>query len=176
MNYSLTPIHRLAVLIMAVLLSACDGYSGSNLKTGVATLPEVIASMGEPAMRWTEADGREQLAYPRGPGGNHTYMVFLSKDGHLERIKNVLDYEHFGRIQPGMSKEDVLRLIGPSQPQWTMYFKARDELAWEWRFCNSWNEQSRFDVLFDGTTGIVRSTLQLTEMNGPDGGPTGCSH
>ena len=176
MNYGLTPVRRLALLAITLFLSACAGYSGSGLKAGAATLPEVIAAMGEPAMRWKEADGREQLAYPRGPGGNHTYMVFLSKDGHLERIKNVLDYEHFGRIQPGMSKEDVLRLIGPPQPQWTMYFKARDELAWEWRFCNGWNEQSRFDVLFDGTTGIVRSTLQLTEMSGPGGNTMGCSH
>ena len=58
---------RVAVLVITVLLSACASYSGSNLKPGVATLPEVTASMGEPAMRWKDPDGREQLAYPRGP-------------------------------------------------------------------------------------------------------------
>jgi hypothetical protein len=54
---------RVALLSVAMLVSACAGYSGSNLIPRVATLPEVIATMGEPAMRCKDADGSEQLAY-----------------------------------------------------------------------------------------------------------------
>ena len=153
---------RAAVAIVAIvmLVSACAGYSGSNLKPGVSLLPEVIASMGEPAMRWNDPDGRVQLAYPRGPAGTQTFMVFMGADGGLERIEGVLDEKHFAQIEIGKSDQaTVLRLLGPLTLMPT-YFKARDELVWEWRFCDSWNQAAFFDVLFDGTTGIVRTTLQ----------------
>jgi hypothetical protein len=147
------------------------------LKPGIATLPEVIATMGEPAMRWKDADGSEQLAYPRGPAGAHTFMAFFGADGRLQRIEGVLDMAHFSRIEPGKSdKATVLRLLGPSQPQWTAYFKARDELVWDWRFCNDWSQLARFSVLFDATTGIVRTTFQQPETMGQDGLTPGCGH
>ena len=159
-----------AVLSVSMALSGCAGYSGSNLKPGIATLPEVIAVMGEPAMRWRDADGSEQLAYPRGPAGTQTYMVFLGNDGRLQRIDGVLDMAFFARIEPGKSdKAAILRLLGPSQPHWTAYFKARDELVWEWSFCDEQSYLARFDVLFDATTGIVRTTYQRPDYSGLDG-------
>ncbi len=168
---------RLALVAGALVLSSCAGYSGSNLKPGVSTLAEVVASMGVPAMRWKDADGREQLAYPRGPEGTQTFMAFVGADGRLERIEAVLDMAHFARIEPGKSDQAaVLRLLGPSQPQWTQYFKARDELVWEWRFCDSWNQLALFDVLFDATTGIVRTSYQRSDLRGPGGVAPGCSH
>ena len=168
---------RLALAASALVLSSCAGYGGSNLKPGVATLSEVVAAMGEPAMRWKDADGREQLAYPRGPAGTQTFMAMIAADGRLERIEGVLDTAHFARIEAGKSDQAaVLRLLGPSQPPWTQYFKARDELVWEWLFCDSWNQLAFFDVLFDATTGIVRTSYQRSELGNRDGGPPGCSH
>jgi hypothetical protein len=76
----------------------------------------------------------------------------------------------FRTYQPGKSdKESVLRLLGPPVPQWTNYFKARDELVWEWQFCDSWNQLARFDVLFDATSGIVRTSLSAAALMGFDG-------
>ena len=170
-------VSSLVLVAGAALVAGCASYDGRGLQPGVSSVDEVVSVMGKPAMQWKDPDGRMQLAYPRGPEGLQTFMAFVDAQGRLERIEGVLGTKHFARIEPGKSDQAaILRLLGPSQPQWTMYFKARDELAWEWRFCNSWNEQSRFDVLFDGTTGIVRSTLQLTEMSGPGGNTMGCSH
>ena len=166
----------LAVSVGALVLSACAGYSGYGLKPGVATLPEVIATMGKPTLSWKDPDGSEQLAYPRGPAGPQTFMVFMAPDGRLQRIEQVLNMEHFARIQPGSDKESVLRLIGPSEPQWTQYFKARDELVWEWQFCDSWNQLARFDVLFDGSTGIVRTAYQRQALMGFNGVAPFCGH
>jgi hypothetical protein len=166
-----------SLLLAALLLSACAGYSGSGLQAGVATLPEVIATMGMPALSWQDPDGSEQLTYPRGPAGTQTFMVFIAPDGRLQRIEGVLDMVHFARIEAGKSdRESVLRLLGPSVAQWTDYFKARDELVWEWRFCDSWNQLARFDVLFDATTGIVRSTYQRPDLMGWDGVAPYCGH
>ena len=165
-----------AIVVFVALISACAGYSGSNLKPGESRLPEVIASMGEPAMRWNDPDGRVQLAYPRGPMGTQTFMVIMGADGRLQRIEKVLDMEHFGRIEHGKSDQAaVLRVLGPS-PLSPTYFKARDELVWEWRFCDSWNQVAFFGVLFDGTTGLVRSTYQRPDYSGWDGTTPSCGH
>jgi len=166
---------RTALLSGALLLSACASYSGYNLKAGEATLSDVISTMGEPAMRWTDEDGREQLAYPRGPEGTETFMAFNGADGRLERIEAVLNMAHFARIEAGKSdKAAVQRLLGPSQPQWTGYFERRDELVWEWRFCSAGSQATFFDVLFDATTGIVRTTYQRPEYLWPTGSVRGC--
>lgn len=165
------------VLATTAFLSACAGYSGSNLRPGVSTLPEVIASMGTPAMRWKDPDGREQLAYPRGPAGTQTFMVFLRADGRLERISPVLNMAHFARIEIGQSDlQAVLRLLGPVPPQNIVTFSARNELVWSWRFCDSWNQQAFFDVLFDATTGVVRTTQQRPDFSGLDGVAPPCGH
>ncbi|WP_265943855.1 hypothetical protein [Dechloromonas sp. A34] len=155
---------------LCLTLSGCTGYAGSRLQTGVSGRAEVLAEMGEPAMRWQAADGGEQLAYPRGPLGPHTYMVFIGADGRLQKIENVLDVPHFARIETGKSDQAaVLRLLGPPAPEWTVYFEARDELVWEWLFCDDFSRLARFDVLFDGTTGLVRTTMQRPERRGRDG-------
>lgn len=167
----------IAALSILMLLSACAVQGGSALKSGTATLPEVLAAMGEPVMRWRADDGGEQLVYPRGPAGTQTFMVFIGADGRLQRIEGVLDVAHFARIEPGRSdKTAVLRLLGPSQPQWTVYFPARDELVWEWRFCDEGSKLARFDVLFDATSGIVRSSYQRPDYMGPDGIVPFCGH
>jgi hypothetical protein len=169
---------RCWILIWSVLaLSACAGYGGSNLKPGESVLADVIESMGTPAMRWKDPDGREQLAYPRGPAGTQTFMVFMAPDGRLERIEKVLDTEHFAKIQGGESDmASVLRLLGPVWPRNEIYFKARDELVWSWLFCDSWNQESYFDVLFDATTGIVRTTQQHPNYIGWGGIAPSCGH
>ena len=90
-----------------------------------------------------------------------------------QATKNTLSPESLNRIKPGMSKDQVTRLIGPPEPSLTTYFEARDELVWEWRICDEWKQRARFDVLFDATKGVVRSTLTLREECGP--GPCWCS-
>ncbi len=152
-----------ATISSALLLVACAAYSGHGLKPGEDRLEDVVRVMGEPAMRWQNADGSVQLAYPRGPMGYHTYMVQIGSDGKLRQIKNVMDRKTFALIHAGMTKDEVLYILGPSFPGWTEYFKARDELVWEWRYCDAWNEAARFHVLFDNTKATVRSTMSLTE-------------
>ena len=130
---------RLLLIGSVLVLAGCAGYGGSNLKPGASVLSDVVASMGVPAMRWKDSDGSEQLAYPRGPAGTKTFMVFVRPDGVLERIENVLDMEHFARIEAGKSDmSSVLRLLGPVFAHNAVYFKARDELVWSWLFCDSW--------------------------------------
>lgn len=151
------------VAFAAAILAACAGYDGRGLLPGQARLADVEQRMGPPAMRWQAPDGSRQLAYPRGPAGYHTYMVHIAPDGRLLSIENVLDNKGFAAIRAGMSKDEVLRTLGPPDPAGTAYFARRDELVWEWRFCDAWSEPARFYVLFDGSSGKVRSTMSQTE-------------
>lgn len=166
MKYAFPLAQRAAILCAVLLLAACANFGGRGLQPGVATESDVLATMGVPGMRWDDPDGSRQLAYPRGPAGHHTFMVFIGPDGRLLRIENALDPDKLGRVEPGRSDlAAVLRLLGPPVPEWTVYFETRDELVWEWRFCDAWNESARFDVLFDARTGIVRSTFQWPESS-----------
>ena len=168
-------MHKFLTVVLALLLTACAGYSGKGLIVGQSETSDIINSMGEPEMQWRDHDGSRLFSYPRGPMGVHTYMVQISKDGKLQRIENVMSPESFNRIETGMSKEQVLRILGPSQPSWTTYFKARDELVWEWLYCDEWNRLAHFDVLFDGTNETVRSTMSHRKDCGLMG-DCWCSH
>ena len=166
---------RAAPVVLAALLSACAGYGGSDLEPGRSSRLDVLASMGEPDLRWTDADGREQLAYARGPEGTETYMVHLAADGRLERIEAVLDPGYFARVVPGKSDQAaVLRLLGPPQPQWTVHFGHGGETAWRWRFCDSQSRQALFSVVFDNRTGLVHSVDQRPDYRFPGGEVPSC--
>lgn len=151
----------LALVSAPLLLAACASYSGAGLKPGKADLAQVEALMGKPAMRWHNADGSTQLAYPRGPAGVDTYMVEIGADGRLKSITDALEPKNLWRIKPGMTKAQVLRIAGP-QTCGPSYFWRLNELAWEWHYVDDLKENANFVVLFDGKTGKVRSTMSLT--------------
>ena len=90
-------------LIPTLLLAACASYSGSGLAPGVAQLADVQAHMGQPAMRWEDADGSVQLAYARGPAGLDTYMVRLGPDG-------------LSLLRHGVSPERTVEALAASDP------------------------------------------------------------
>jgi len=150
------------ISLLFITLAGCSIYLGYEIKPG-DSLAQVTQRLGEPALRWKISDGSEKLAFPRGPMGYQTYMVVMSVDGKLKRIENVMNEKNHARIKSGMTQSEVLEILGPSNPHWTVYFERRDELVWEWRYCDSWSEAARFNVLFDQRLGTVRSTLSLTE-------------
>lgn len=170
-------IISLLVLCFSLLMTACASYDGRGLQPGVATVSDVVGVMGEPAMRWREADGGEQLAFPRGPSGVHTYMAFFGADGRLTRLENVLEDRYFRQVLPGQHDQAaVFRLLGPSNPGMTVLFKARNEVVFEWLFCTESNHLAWFDVAFDATSGLVRSTSKRPELRGLDGVEPFCGH
>jgi len=160
---------RGATLAGALLAAGCAGFNASTLQPGVSTLPQIEAALGKPAMVWKNPDGSEQLAFPRGPAGTQTFMAYIGPDGTLQRIDGVLNMTHFARIQAGMTKDEVQRVIGPPFAPWTQLFERSNTLAWSWLFCDSYSLQTFFDVLFDATTGLVRTTQQNPKYVGVAG-------
>ena len=152
--------HRFAVwtgrsLAAALLLTltACAGYSGAGLKPG-ATIADVEASMGQPAMVWQNKQHQTtQLAYPRGPAGYVTFMAYFDNQGKLERIEQVLDERHFAQIKADMTQDDVLRIRGPYRD--TNVFPARNELDWDYGYCSQNLQRMAYSVMFDTRTRLV---------------------
>lgn len=164
------------IILTALLFCSCaTSYGGKRFVPGKTTMHDVLHTMGNPAMRWENPDGSTQLVYARGPVGYNTFMVSIGKDQKLQNIEDVLNPRYFSLIQPGMTKDQVLHTLGPSEPSWTRTFNARsgfiarNDLIWEWRYCSAAREASRFAVVFDNRTGMVRSTSQEPEDCGEEG-------
>ena len=97
--------------------------------------------MGVPALRWQAVDGSLGLAYPRGPAGYHTYLAEFGPDGRLRSLVNVLGLGNSPASSPVRPRTRCCAWIGPPYPGWTEYFERRDELVWEWRYCDDWGRR-----------------------------------
>ena len=143
------------------MLAGCGAPGG--LRPGISSAGEVRAAMGPPAREWRDGDGSLQWAYPQGPMGMKTFMARFGPDGRLLALENVLDTEHFARIQPGVSDQAfVSRLLGP--PFKVTDFDRRNEQAWDWRYRDVWTARARFTVIFDRATGVVKERFEFPEL------------
>ena len=145
------PSSLCVALVVALAGCAADGY---NLRPGVSTVDEVHRGMGPPAMEFTNSDGSRVLAYPRGPLGTQTFMVDVSREGTVQAVRQVLGDGTFNQIRPGLTRDQVLRMIGP--PGDSMSFPRMEQDSWEWRYQDDWRYTAIFSVNFD-RNGIVVS-------------------
>ena len=142
------------LLALAALLGAgCASYDGGSLRPGVSTEADVRGLMGPPAVEYAAADGSRRLAYPRGPLGTQTYMAEVGPDGRVRDVRNVLNDDTFFQIRPGMTRDEVLRLIGP--PGETMHFARLDQESWDYRYVDTWGYRAIFSVNFDRNWVVV---------------------
>jgi hypothetical protein len=139
---------------IALFAASCAAYDGYSLRPGASTEAEVRAVMGQPALELPEGGGAKRLVYPRGPLGTQTFMADIGKDGVLREVRPVLKEENFYRVQPGMTRDEILRMIGP--PGETMRFSLSDTTAWDYRFVDLWGYTAIFSVIFD-RDGVVVS-------------------
>ena len=142
------------IAMAAATLTACASYSGAGLKPGIATVADVEATMGQPAMVWKNKQGQiTQLAYPRGPAGFVSFMAYFDAQGKLQKIEQVLDERHFFLVKNGMTQDEVLRILGPYRD--SNVFTARNELDWNYGYCSQNLQRMAYSVMFDTKTGLV---------------------
>ena len=143
---------RPALLLLAFLAAACAGPSSFVGRSE----GELRGQLGPPAGEYRHPDGSRSLAYPQGYYSGETFMADVDAGGVVRGARQVLVEESFQRIEAGMSREDVLRVIGP--PVDAMAFARQREVSWEYRFTDLWGYRSLFFVNFD-ERGIVVSKL-----------------
>lgn len=148
---------------LATLLAACASYDGHTLRAGASSEAEVVGVMGAPAMQFESGDGSRRLVYPRGPLGTQTYMADVGKDGILRAVKPVLNDDVFYRIQPGMTRDEVLRMIGP--PGETMTFPRLGQVSWDYRYMDTWGYVAIFSVNLDANGIVVSKFTRRVERD-----------
>lgn len=158
-------LRRRLACVAALASCALAGCAGLGALPAGLSETEVRARWGEPAERQTDAAGRVDWVYPRGPNGFRTDVVEFDAAGRVRAVRNALEPEQLAAVQPGMSEAEVLRRLGPSEARWSAYFAARDEWVREWRVCDVWSSAARFGVLFDGTRRTVRATYNRPESD-----------
>lgn len=144
---------RPALLALSLALSGCAAYDGFTLRSGASTEAEVRSLMGAPALEFAGPDGSKELVYPRGPMGSQTFMAEVGRDGVLRGVRAVLSDDTFNRIQPGMTQDEILRMIGP--PRDTERFARLAQTAWDWKYVDTWGYPSIFSVMFDDQGRVV---------------------
>lgn len=152
-----------ALAALLALAAGCANFPGISPGTPA---PQIRAQFGAPETIWKNAGGSETWEYPLGPVGVQTFMITLGPDQTVREVRQVLSAEYLDRIQPGLSRDEVRRMIG--KPAEIAFFPARDEEVWTWRIQEFHFRHRRFHALFDRTSGILRSTLTLDEDR-PDG-------
>ncbi len=105
------------------------------------------------------------MAYPKGYYSNQTYMVRVGRDGMFQGIQQVLNEDHFYRIQPGQTRDDVLRLIGP--PLETTDFPRLQQIAWDYRYQDTWGYNAIFSVMLDHDGQVVGKVSRRLERDRP---------
>lgn len=148
----------LSVAAMTALLAA--GCAHQRLAPG-ASEAEVRRVLGTPALELAAPGGARSLAYPSGPLGLQTYMARLDRDGRLARLEQVLDDDHIQAIRPGMTQEELLRLIGP--PGETMRFDNLRQTSWDYRYRDTWGYVAILSVMVSDDGRVASRTTQRLE-------------
>ncbi|MBW8759559.1 MAG: outer membrane protein assembly factor BamE [Burkholderiales bacterium] len=142
----------LVPFLLAVAGCATWPFAPTDVRAGTPR-DEVLRMMGPPTATYTMPDGHERLEYNRMPFGRHTYMIDLDAAGRVAHWEDVLDERHFAAIQPGMTRADVLRLIGP--PSFTSnYHRPEPGFTWNYGFATPLR-CIVFQVPFSEATGRV---------------------
>ena len=144
-----------STFIGLALLAGCDPQKVSELEEGVSTEQDVRTRFGTPETIWPEANGDRTFEYPRQPAGHANYMISIGPDGRMTSLRQVLHRSYFAKVTPGMTREEVRRLLG--KPAKVQAYKLQQEEIWDWRFSDAATEIKVFSVTFD-SAGFVKST------------------
>ena len=145
------------ILVAALLAAGCASFE--SLKPGMPA-QQVRDRVGAPAEVW-KSDGGETWEYPLGPSGRQTYMVDLGPDRSVLAVRQVLSDESFSRVKPGMSREEVRRLLG--RPAQVASLPRKNKEVWTWRYLANATPML-FHVGFDSSSGTVRTIQSLEEI------------
>lgn len=151
---------KLLSLLCGVLglfgLSACDQFVIEDLRPGVSTAFEVRDKLGPPGIEWRNGDGTVTWEYTQQPMGTTCYLITLDGNQVVQKVEQVLTEAQFARIQPGLTQDQVRRLLG--KPAKTQYFQLKNETVWDWLIDNrNAAEPVYFNVYFNPQGRVLRT-------------------
>lgn len=159
---------RMFTALLAVLATLAGGCNErpllqANLKPGVSTGFEVREAMGPPSMEWKNDDGSTTWEFTRMPAGKKNFMATIGTDNILRELKQVVTEETFAKVQTGMTKDELRRLLG--KPTQTMRMPLKPEDVWSWAYDDVFPREMFFDVTLN-QDGKVIGTGRRNEHRG----------
>jgi len=122
---------RRAIVVAILVLSACAVDRLPSLVTPGTAATQVEAQLGKPVAQGVLPDGQPYCDYTRQPFGYHNYRVSYGADERVRDVQDLLTKDNIARITPGMSREQVLDIVGPSrQPE--QYANGTTSLTWRY--------------------------------------------
>ena len=166
-------------------LTGCDQQRISELEEGVATEADVRTRFGEPEKIWDAADmastplpratlgvvaapGARTFEYNRQPAGNVNYMITIGADGKMSALRQVLSPQNFKRVLPGMSVEQVRKLLG--KPMKITPYALKQQTEYDWRYLGSPTVPYIFTTVFDADLRVVSTGSAEEALVNPMGG------
>jgi hypothetical protein len=145
------------VLAAIVLLgTGCTHLGVGGFTPGVTTEAGVRAKLGAPGMSWTEADGSKLLEYSGQPNGTFCHMILIGPDGKVREIRQAFTEANFNRVLPGLTQDEVRRLLG--RPEETLRFHLKpDEEVWTWRIDETTEKIEYFHAYFGRDSRLLRT-------------------
>jgi outer membrane protein assembly factor BamE (lipoprotein component of BamABCDE complex) len=137
----------LAALGALLLVAGCDYVAQKKLVAGQHTEADVRALMGVPTMVWDLPGGAREWDFVRAPQGVETIRVRIGADGRYQGMENILTPANFANARPGMTGEQLTRLL--SKPTDIEKYPLKPEVVWSWRYEQD-GMKWRFNAHFDG--------------------------
>jgi len=120
------------IIFLISLLNGCASYGPTNRMIG-SSKDDIVSVLGKPSTELLTSDG-QILIYSKGPLGKETFFIYLNRDGVMQRWTQVLDEKNFERIVPGMTRDQVIEIIGESKDRFGL---ARGRgYVWNYRYVN----------------------------------------
>ena len=135
-----------AALATLTLLAGCDEQRIKELEEGLSTEVDVRDRFGVPEYIWQEPDGSRTLEYNRQPAGERNYMITIGTDGKMSALRQVLTPQNFEKILPGMTQEQVRRMLG--KPSKMVPYELKKEIEWDWNWIDPPTRKMLFTVVF----------------------------
>ncbi|MES2360620.1 MAG: outer membrane protein assembly factor BamE [Pseudomonadota bacterium] len=162
-------------------LAGCDQQRVAELEEGVSTEADVRARFGEPEKIWDAADmastplpgaaavpGARTFEYNRQPQGQVNYMITIGVDGKMSALRQVLSPQNFTKVLPGMSMEQVRKMLG--KPMKITPYAAKQQTHYDWRYLNPPSTAMVFTVVFDQDLRVTSTASLEEELANPKGG------
>lgn len=178
--FSKRAVLGMGLLSLILGLAGCDSQHIKELEEGVATEADVRARFGEPEKIWEARDmvslpvpgavlepGARTLEYNRQPAGNVNYMITIGADGKMSALRQVLTPQNFDKVLPGMSMEQVRKLLG--KPMKITPYALKRETHYDWRYLNPPNTAMIFTVVMDADYRVSGTMSADEESVNPKG-------
>ena len=144
---------RSIAFAVALVLGGCAVDRLPALVEPGASATDVQARMGKPIEQGVLPNGETYWDYTLQPMGYHNYRLSFAPDQRVQAVRDLLTEENMTRLAPGMSRAQVLDIVGPSRrPQ--QYADGTTSLSWRYE---DYGVIKLLHVIFDASDRVLWS-------------------